>query len=126
MKKKTEPVKSTAPYPLIAELNEIGDTVTLPTGEQLKVGQNIDYKSATEQKISIGKIAAFKYSGYLQENKTSIWMRVVDVEENTKSEWISLTVWQDQSKRGFFKKLTAKPPVTNASTEPEDDDDLPF
>ena len=106
------------------KLNAICDTY-VSKDVTLKVGQSIDYKSATEHKISIGKIAAFKYSGYQQENKESVWMRVVDVEENTKSEWISLTVWEDQNKKGYFKKLTAKP-VTNASTEQEDDDDLPF
>jgi hypothetical protein len=106
------------------KLNAIGDTY-VSKNVTLKVGQSIDYKSATEPRISMGKIAAFKYAGHQQENKESVWMRVVDVEENTKSEWISLNVWEDQNKKGYFKKLTAKP-VTNASTEPEDDDDLPF
>jgi hypothetical protein len=73
----------------------------------------------------MGKIANFKYSGYRQENTESVWMRVVDIEEPTKSEWISVSVWAEQNKKGYFKKLTAKP-ISNASTEQEDDDDLPF
>lgn len=108
-----------------ATINEIGDTCTLTTGDELKVGQSIDYKSATEQKISMGKIAKFIYSGYLGENKSSIWMRIVDVQESTKSEWISVSLWEEQNKKGYFKKLTAKP-IPDASTEQEDDVDLPF
>lgn len=107
-------------------LNPLKDTCK--AGEvTLKAGQTIDYKSATERKISMGKIVSFMYPGNRQENTGSVWMRVVDVENVQMSEWLSVGVWYDQHKRGMFTKLqTSKQAAKNDSPEPEDDIDLPF
>lgn len=91
----------------------------------LKVGQTIDYKSATEYKPSIGKIEKFMYAGHSEENKDSVWMRIVDSTDNNQSEWISVNVWKEQYDKGMFGNNNKKP-KTNGSKKPEDSSKYAF
>lgn len=106
------------------ELNESGDTCTL-RNLTLKVGQMISFKGTSENLISMGKIIEFRYPGYLHSDTESVWMNIKDVENKDKSEWVSVGLWEEQNDKGYFKNITAKEKV-NASTEPEDTEDLPF
>ena len=101
-------------------LNEDKSVCNVADGVELRLQQSIDFKSAVDNKISIGKIEGFMYAGYEQENKASIWMRLVDVEDSS-SEWISVTVWNSQRERGFFGDAINKPKAKkNASKKSED------
>lgn len=72
---------------------------------QLKVDQTIDYKSATEEKVSMGKIKSFIYAGHDQCDKESIWMNVQDIlVEGSSTEWISVNLWLIHFKNGLFNK----------------------
>jgi predicted component of type VI protein secretion system len=110
---------------MIPKLNELRDTCT--AGEvTLKKGETIDYKSAVEKrKISMGKIADFIHPGERQGDKTTVWMRIIDIQNNQQSEWISVIVWYEQFKKGLFTKLQTTKAVKNDSEEQEDDN-LPF
>lgn len=70
-------------------------------GVTLKCDQNIDYKSATEKRTSMGKILRFMHSGWQQEDKSSVWMLVKDIQEST-TEWVSVYVWKCQYDKGIF------------------------
>lgn len=92
---------------------------------RLKLYQNIDYKSATERRVSVGKITEFKYPSAGHENKpdkSSVWMRIVDSQNVQDSEWVSVAVWYEQYVAGLFGK---KQEVKVESIEQEDTD-LPF
>lgn len=65
-------------------------------GLTLIVGSTVDYKSAIEEKISIGEIKQFMYAGYGQSDRDSVWMRVHDMGKDTDPEWISVAVWYEQ------------------------------
>lgn len=83
---------------------------------EIKVGQSIDYESAnTNAKPSMGKIVEFKYPGFMQSDKSSVWMLVKDLQEEKESEWISVHNWAN-------KYI----PKENGSKEPEIVPDLPF
>jgi hypothetical protein len=94
---------------------------------RLKLHQNIDYKSATERRISVGKIVEFKHPGAGTDNKPekdSVWMRIVDSQNVQETEWCSCALWYEQYNNNLFgnKKME----VVNESTESTDTDDLPF
>lgn len=107
------------------KLNERKDTCTI--GEiTLKKGQSVDYKSAVERLISNGKIVDFIHPGNRQSDKSSVWMRIVDTVNKERSEWIAVSTWYEQNKRGIFKPLQTSKPKKNANREQEDDVDMPF
>lgn len=82
----------------------------------LTVGMTVDYQSAdTNEKSSMGKILEFKYAGFDQCDKASIWMNVKDAQEDKQTEWISVNNWVDKNM-----------PKANASPEPQVPTDLPF
>ncbi len=95
---------------------------TIPDGSGqivIKVGQSIDYQSASEQGVtSIGKILEFKYAGYRQSDTSSPWAKVADVVDPAKTEWISLNNWA----------ATPIPKTVNEDhgSEEPDEEDLPF
>lgn len=88
----------------------------------LKVGQNIDYKSATDRRTSAGTIKDFKHAGWKQEDKSSVWMRIVDIQSND-SEWVSVYVWKCQYDKGMFGN---KKTEVNASQESPTAEGYPF
>lgn len=94
-------------------------------GLHLKTGQVLDYKGATENKLSMGRIVAFKYAGnFDQENTESVWMLVSDtLTKGGPPEWISVRTWKEQYDDGIF---STKKQVVNVDTEPEDSENLPF
>lgn len=88
----------------------------------LSVNQTIDYLSAAETKPGVGRIEAFKYAGYNQQDTESAWMNIVEVitdkgTNSRNSEWVSVRVWYEQHKEGRFtnQKIkndnSTKPPV---------------
>lgn len=91
-------------------------------GVSLKVGQNIDYKSATDRRTSMGTIQDFKYAGWKQEDKSSVWMRVKDI-QGKESEWISVYVWKCQYDKGYFGTPKNQ---ENASETKDDNEQYPF
>lgn len=94
--------------------------------ETLQLSQSIDFKSATEQRVGVGKILDFKYAGYNQSDKDSAWMLVRDVVEETE-EWISLNVWLEHREKGLFGVTKKTEVVSNdKSSESDNTDDLPF
>lgn len=108
---------STAPV-----LTSDGSVCTI--GEvKINLHQNIDYKSATEKRASIGKVVAMKHPGHRAADKSSVWMRIVDSQDTNQSEWVSIPLWYEQYKAGLFGSPIKA--VEDDSTEPEDTD-LPF
>lgn len=93
-------------------------------GTTLKVGQSTDFKSAkADAKLGIGRIEAFKYAGnYDSEDKSSVWMLIAEMGKTKETEWVSVSLWCEQYKKGLF---TTKP-EPDASPEPETPEDLPF
>lgn len=91
----------------------------------LRANQTIDYKTATENSISIGRILQFKYAGYQQSDTESVWMNVADMGERAATEWVSVVTWHNQHQAGLF---TTKPKqeAENASAEPTDDSQFEF
>ena len=93
----------------------------------LKVGDSIDYKSATERQVSAGKIESLMYAGYRQTDSTSVWMLVRDIVNSNVTEWISVYVWNEQRQRGFFKNISKpKKQKEDVSEKPTNPKDLPF
>lgn len=90
---------------------------------ELKVGSSLDFKSAIEAKVCLGKIHEFKYAGHREEDTESVWMFLSDVESGD-MEWISVYVWNSQREEGIFGKV--EKPKTNASSQPENTADYPF
>lgn len=103
-----------APDKSYAEIGEV----------RIKLNQNIDYKSATDPRVSIGKVVSFQYAGWRKQDKTSVHMRIVDVQDNNKSEWVSVYRWYCEYQRGIFGK--PKEELKNESREPDVAADLPF
>lgn len=82
----------------------------------LQVEQTIEYKSATDHRTSVGKIKAFQYAGYKQEDTSSVWMRIEDISQPGLSEWISCINWGIQNRKGLFGR-TKTAPVKNENTQ---------
>lgn len=93
----------------------------------IRVGDSIDYKSATERLPSAGKVEKLQYAGYKQCDSESVWMLIRDIVNSNVSEWVSVYVWNCQRQRGMFKQQT-KPskPVEDASAKSVPTEDLPF
>lgn len=100
------------------------DKTKVTIGDQeLNLEQSIDYKSATEYRTSIGKIKAFMHPGYKQGDTSTVWMRIVDMGQESVSEWISVRVWFEQFKRGMFRN-TKK--VKDDNKQPANPSNNPF
>ena len=93
----------------------------------ISVGQNIDFKSCTETRTSIGTILKFK-----QVNEESVWMLIQDIGngKKTTTEWISCCLWKDHCERGLFgRKYLLEPKKQqehDSSVKPPTPDGLPF
>lgn len=101
------------------------DKTTCTIGDvTLKIEESIDYKSATEIRTSVGKIKAFIYPGFKQNDTTTVWMRIEDMVNTAVSEWISVRVWHEQYSRGLFRN--SKKPKTNVDKKSKNVSDTPF
>lgn len=80
----------------------------------------IDYRASDSTKTSIGKIVSFKYPGYSESDKTSVWMLIADMANDQQREWVSVAVWYEQ----FC--ITDKPTENVANHKPANPSNLPF
>lgn len=97
----------------------------------LRVGQTIDWKSATSKSVSIGKITSFKLVD--PKDMKSVWMNIADMGRENDTEWVSVDVWKEHYDNGLFSQLskqsneqqqTKQPDAP--STKQEDIEDYPF
>jgi hypothetical protein len=89
----------------------------------LSVNQSVDYKSAIENRTSIGTIQSFKYASHtvdnvLTENKSSVWMRIKDSQDDS-YEWISVYVWKTHYDRNVFGNNKRKKDGSSKQTVPD-------
>lgn len=87
----------------------------------LRVNTTVDYKPAADERLSMGKIDAFKHPGYSESDKQSVWMNIVDMTNDQQREWVSVSVWYEQ-----HLERNKPQPSNNGNTKPANTGNLPF
>ena len=126
-KVKTKPAVKSPPVAPGNEFPVLNDDKSICTigGLTLPVNQTIDFKPQLEERITLGKIVEFKYAGYRQENKSSVWMLLLDLNEKTnRSEWQSVQLWYDRFAKQIFEQQ--KPKANDTSAKPANPSQRPF
>lgn len=99
-------------------LNIDRSAVSVNGVDQIKVREKITYKPADSEKLHIGHVEEFKAA---PKSPESIWMRVIDVVDNS-SNWLSCSLWLEQKSRGMFNAAVIIEQQTTTNQQPKQND----
>lgn len=106
-------------------LNSEGNEVEV-NGLVIKLKQNIDYRD--KSKVTVGRIDGFKNVYHdpfdLSKGVASVWMYITEIECPKNKNWISISNWYEDFKKGLFENLKKEQEIHD-NTEPSEDD-VPF